>query len=239
MRNDVSYSRHVVTTITMTTWNCRSGSMAERLRALEPISPDVLFLQECRPDSATDGFTTSAVNAHKGIALGSPSGRFTVTPVPIRKAAGAAVLAATFAGPVTMTVIGVWAQGRGYVADVLRTVDAYRDVLRSGNAVVLGDFNSGTRLRATPTQNNGHARLLDAFTDVGLVSAYHVFHGVEHGRERHATYRHRFNDEDRWHIDFCFVPSAWADRIASVDVLDGLAWRDTSDHHPVVVTVTI
>jgi endonuclease/exonuclease/phosphatase family metal-dependent hydrolase len=230
-----------VTSITLVTWNCRSGTLADRLRALQPISPDVLFLQEFRPDdNLTDPHLIErSVNSHKGIALGSPSQMFTVTALPSRDAAGAAILAATFAGPVALTVIGIWAQAGDYVADVLRTLDAYRDVLRSGNAVVLGDFNSGTRLREQPSQNRSHARLLDALADAGLVSTYHKFHGIEHGREQHATYRHRFSDEDRWHIDFCFVPSVWSDYIRSVDILDGPSWREHSDHHPVVVNVSI
>ena len=112
---------------------------------------------------------------------------------------------------------------------------AYEEVLRSGRAVVMGDMNSGPALNTVGALGDGQRRLLDAFAKRGLVSAYHVFHGVEHGREMHPTARHRFNPLDPWHIDSCFVPQDWALTIANVEVLDGEEWRATSDHHPLMV----
>ncbi len=51
----------------------------------------------------------------------------------------------------------------------------------------------------------------------------------------HATYRHLFKASQLWHIDFCFVPKAWADQITTVEVIGGGKWDASSDHHPVVV----
>jgi exodeoxyribonuclease III len=80
-----------------------------------------------------------------------------------------------------------------------------------------------------------HARLLAAFAGLGMVSAYHAFHDVEHGQERHHTYRHKPQASEPWHIDFCFIPKAWAASIANVELLDGDDWRAESDHHPLKV----
>jgi endonuclease/exonuclease/phosphatase family metal-dependent hydrolase len=68
-----------------------------------------------------------------------------------------------------------------------------------------------------------------------MVSAYHAFHDVEHGQERHHTYRHKPQASEPWHIDFCFIPKAWAASIANVELLDGDDWRAESDHHPLKV----
>ena len=77
------------------------------------------------------------------------------------------------------------------------------------------------------------------FADRGLVSAYHSFHGLTHGQERHATYFHLSKADQPWHIDFCFVPEGWAASITRAEVLDGDGWARRSDHRPLVVEVVI
>jgi endonuclease/exonuclease/phosphatase family metal-dependent hydrolase len=155
------------------------------------------------------------------------------------RAAGRASLAATVTGPASFTVLGIWSQGPKYVDDVMRTLDAYADRLRSGPAVVMGDLNSGTRLYGRRTQNTRHLRIVDALADLGLVSSYHGFHGVEHGREKHTTYRHQFKPRLPWHIDFCFVPSSWVARLVSVEIVSGREWSARSDHFPLRVDLRL
>ena len=121
--------------------------------------------------------------------------------------------------------------------DVMRTLKAYDRVLRSGPAVVMGDLNSGTNLNASQSPGKGHARILAALADFGLVSAYHAFHRVAHGHETHPTYRHQRNRSKPWHIDFCFVPSVWAVNLVGVEVVDGEDWAARSDHLPLKVDV--
>jgi Endonuclease/Exonuclease/phosphatase family len=219
-------------------WNCRSGSLTQRLAELEPYSPDLVFLQECRPAETlplSGQFISQRVNAGKGIALGSPHDIYNVSELEPRPASGRAVVAAAVTGPASFNAFGLWSQEPHYVDDVMRTLDAFEDVLRSGPAVVMGDFNSGTSLSEPRSSAVAHARMLAAFADLGLVSAYHAFHGVEHGHETHPTYRHRFNPSEPWHIDFCFVPASWSASIKGVELLDGERWRTTSDHHPLKV----
>src|SRR6185295_8842547 len=74
------------------------------------------------------------------------------------------------------------------------------NLLRAAPAVVMGDFNSGTSLTRTPRQHGAHRRLLDEFHDLGLVSAYHAYHGIDHGDEPHATYFHLYKPDRPWHI---------------------------------------
>jgi exodeoxyribonuclease-3 len=71
--------------------------------------------------------------------------------------------------------------------------------------------------------------------ELGLVSAYHAFHGVEQGHETHPTYRHHFKAAQPWHIDFCFVPASWVDCLVRVEVMDGDDWSKRSDHLPLTV----
>jgi hypothetical protein len=88
----------------------------------------------------------------------------------------------------------------------------------------MGDLNSGTNLNRQQSASKGHSRIVAALGELGLVSAYHAFHHVEHGHEKQPTYRHQFKSSRPWHIDFCFVPASWVDRLAGVDVIDGEDW---------------
>ena len=222
----------------LVTWNCRSGSLTQRLAELEPHSPDLVFLQECRPAETlplSGQFISHRVNAAKGIALGSPHDIYKVSELEPRAAGGRAVVAASVTGPTSFNAFGLWSQPPRYVDDVMRTLDAFGDILRSGPAVLMGDFNSGISLSAVRPPVEAHTRMLAALADFGLVSAYHAFHGVEHGHEVHPTYRHRFNSSELWHIDFCFVPATWSASIKGVELLDDEQWRTASDHHPLKV----
>jgi len=207
---------------------------------LAPFAPAIVFLQECRPAETlplTGPLIVQHVNAQKGIALASLDGPYQLARLRARANRGKAVVGATVAGPVSFTAVGIWSQGPCYVDDVMRTLQAYDRVLRSGSAVVMGDLNSGTNLNAKKSPSKGHSRIVAALHDLGLVSAYHAFHDTEHGHEAHPTYRHQRNASKPWHIDFCFVPADWVPNLVAVDVLDGNEWTARSDHLPVKVDV--
>ncbi len=43
--------------------------------------------------------------------------------------------------------------------------------------------------------------------------------------------------ERPFHIDFCFVPQAWAEQGLAVQLVNDEPWRRLSDHFPLVVDV--
>ena len=226
-------------TLRLIAWNCHHGSVAARLEDLASGAPAVVFLQECSPVVDTHlslSCVTQRVNVRKAIALGSLGTGYAVRRLRARPNRGQAVVAAAVRGLASFTAIGIWSRGPRYADDVMRTLKAYERVLRSGPAVVMGDLNSGTNLaREVTSPSKGHGRIVDALADLGLVSAYHAFHQVDHGSERHATYRHQRNSSKPWHIDFCFVPRDW--NVVDVEVLDGTVWAARSDHLPLKVDV--
>jgi endonuclease/exonuclease/phosphatase family metal-dependent hydrolase len=103
----------------------------------------------------------------------------------------------------------------------------------------MGDLNSGTPLAEWREPNNRHKRVVDALTGLGLVSAYNAFHRLEHGQETHATYFHQFDASQPWHIDFCFIPRAWASKLVNVTVINGEPWAKRSDHRPLFVEIAL
>ena len=226
-----------VPSLRLIAWNCHHGSLSARLAELAEHAPDVVFIQEYAPTDAIEAgqIVTRRVSPRKAIALASRGDRFRLEKLRPRPRSGRATLAAAVTGPVSFTALGIWSRGPNYADDVMRTLDAYTNVLRSGPAVVMGDLNSGADLNLKPSPSKGHARILGALADLGLVSAYHAFHEVTHGHESHATYRHLFKASRPWHIDFCFVPRSWLEHLARVDVIDGEDWAVRSDHLPLMV----
>ena len=224
------------------TWNCHHGLLDARLAEVGELSPDVAFVMEWLPSTSEvlpAGVVGREVRPRKGIALAAVNADYTLTEVAMPSGVGQAAVAARVAGPVSFTAIGLWAQTPNYVDDVLQSVAASAELIRSGPTVVMGDFNSGTNLGGTPALTRGHSRIVDALGSLGLVSAYHAFHKVDHGHEPHATYRHQFKASQPWHLDFCFVPTAWASHISTVEVISGDNWDERSDHRPVIVDVNV
>lgn len=231
-----------VSRLSLIAWNCQHGPLSSRLAELADFAPAIVFLQECRPvdeESSAIRFVNRFVNARKSIALGSLSATYQIARLRARANCGGAVVGATVAGPISFTALGIWSRGPGYVTDVMKTLAAYRNVLRSGPVVVMGDLNSGTNLAKKKPPSRGHLRIVDALADLGLVSAYHAFYQVEHGQETHPTYHHQHKVSQPWHIDFCFVPASWAEDLVSVEILDGKDWAMRSDHLPLKVDLRV
>lgn len=229
-------------TLRLLAWNCHHGSLLSRLDDVGPLTPDITFLQEvlpCEVESAPPGAVVRRVNSRKAVALIATNPVWSLAPLTLKRTSGKAVVAATVTGPMSFNLIGVWAQGPPYAADVLKTVTACKDIIRSAPTVIMGDFNSGSKLFTTPRPTHRHAPVVAALEKLGLVSAYHAFHNVDVANEAHATYRHLFKAEQPWHIDLCFVPKAWTAHIESVDVVDSDHWRRASDHAPLRVDLQL
>lgn len=97
------------------------------------------------------------------------------------------------------------------------------------------DFNASSR-------NEHHLRNAASLAALGLVSAYHSFHGIDHsGVWQDPTSYHQRQESNRHHMDYVFVPEAW--RIERVEVGVG-TFEDysqlggLSDHVPVVVSTS-
>ena len=98
--------------------------------------------------------------------------------------------------------------------------------------VAAGDFNSSPGVSG---QERESPRFMERMLDeIELVSAYHHFTREAHGKETAATYYHQWNQFRPFHIDYCFIPSTWADRVARVEVGSFADWPQ-SDHRPLTV----
>jgi Endonuclease/Exonuclease/phosphatase family len=218
-------------------WNCCRGPIAAKLSALASLRPDVAVISEALeperqssqliwfPSSASRlGIQVRCCGAHKIKRLKTAAGLPNCV-VPVR-----------VTGPTRFNLLAVWTwPAPSYTKAFLNGLSAYTHLLERGPTVVVGDFN-GNPVFDRPTARNkwwtqGFAQLHDA----GLVSAYHHFNGVAFGAERDPTHHFLRKATRPFHIDFCFVPRAWAERKLAVQVVAGPQWAALSDHFPLVV----
>jgi exodeoxyribonuclease III len=237
----------------LVTWNCRSG-FHRKLEAVRGLGADLAIVPECgslellqakaRGLAPTSGLWVGD-NPHKGLAVFSfgphrlvrddaydPSIQYAL-PVRVEGPAGS-----------VFHLVAVWAHhglsGRtmATVGPTLRALAAYERFLCARPSIVGGDFNNHVRWdRAGKAWN--HANTVATFARLGFVSAYHVFHDLAPGEERHPTFywRSRSVDGPTYHIDYVFMPRASLSHLRAVQVGSRADWIATglSDHAPLIL----
>jgi endonuclease/exonuclease/phosphatase family metal-dependent hydrolase len=126
-----------------------------------------------------------------------------------------------------------------YVKAVIRAVARYRDLIAAQPTVVMGDFNSNSIWDRKRPFKETHSGLVQQLSALGLVSAYHDFHGEPHGGETRPTLYLLKQRQRPYHIDYCFVPRAWLSSVQSVKVGAYEDWIALSDHTPVSVELKL
>ena len=103
--------------------------------------------------------------------------------------------------------------------------------------MIVGDFNSHSRFdgKQRPNHTTLHQRLRD---DFGMVSAYHQAKERDGATGAEApTYYHYWSQDNPFHLDYCFLPTLWVNRLGSVQVGGYDEWKHLSDHRPLVVEI--
>lgn len=102
-------------------------------------------------------------------------------------------------------------------------------------AVHIGDFNNNT-IWERKFRTGNHSDVVNRLKKKGIVSSFHFYHKQIQGEEDHPTfYLYRHKDKP-YHLDYCFVSTALADKIQSVEVGNHNDCAKYSDHVPVIVT---
>jgi len=225
------------------TWNCYRGGCLERAEELRRFTPDLTVLQECARPVASKRSEGRVVwfgdNPTHGVGV-VVRGAFRVAAGPVDASFDHSAFPAVVTGPTQFNLLAVWALPRpSYVRSMSNALDVYSAFLKSGPSVVVGDFNCFAGWSGNPPTPR-HVKLAHRLRDeFGLVSAYHAAprHRAEHGDA--PTHFWLWKETNPYHIDFCFVPAAWAKAIRAVHVepFSEQAWR--SDHRPVIVDLAL
>lgn len=142
-------------------------------------------------------------------------------------------------GAIDFTLYAVWANNPGdpdgqYVEQVWKALQHYNKHLRRKQTMLAGDFNSNT-IWDRKSRAGNHSNVVKRLERKGIYSCYHLHHGQSQGKEAHPTfYLYRHQDKP-YHLDYCFASKDMADKIVSVEIGDYDAWKQYSDHVPVIV----
>ncbi len=231
------------------TWNCQVGGFRRKAAKIAPYAPDVLVVPEVEnierelffdgPNQPTFRLRCSGKGWRRALGIFSYSAvRLDPVARPDEDLPTFARLAATGKG-INFQVIAVWTYRVEDSAESYRQahkgIVRHRDWIESAPTVLLGDFNTSAAYGKGEHWNE----LEQALADIGIVSAYHEHTGETPGKETKPTYFHKRQAASPAHLDYCFIPRAWVDRLRNVEVGAFEDWRDASDHMPLIVDVEL
>ena len=218
----------------VTSWNCSRGRDVDCcLELLAPLGGDLVTMQECRrPDGESTSVIWGGTDPNQGVAVVSTRPALSLDPIVIPSLHPTVVPVIVHA-PTPFVFVGVWTHpDYNKVAwEAMSKCFAAADGLP---VVAAGDFNSSPSVIG---QELTSLRFLKRMQDeLHLVSAYHHVSREEPGVETRATHCFQWKESAPFHLDYCFIPESWLDRLVGVEVGTFADWPQ-SDHRPLTVNI--
>lgn len=222
-------------------WNVNKG-FAKKVGQAFSCDPEIAILPESARNIAVKGRKWKWVGQNDASGLGVSISES--IPIVDFKQAGVGAMwfsATTLDLPSPLVVIAVWAcyersprkADKGPVNTCLKEI---LSLVQGRDAIIAGDFNNSAEWDQSGRADN-FSNTVDAFSEAGLVSAYHRSTGEKMGAETVPTFFSRRSQANSHHIDFCFIPESWADQLVSVEVGKFEEWIALSDHMPITVEI--
>jgi endonuclease/exonuclease/phosphatase family protein len=238
-------------------WNCNMA-LHRKLSALLALRPDVAVLSECAsPERLAERLGAGVLdgapvwigaNRDKGLAVLAFNGYRARLADDLYRRSLRFIAPVRIEGPTSFNLLAVWAQNfsdgirRKRQPGPLRLALTrhYREFLGTGPAIVAGDFNNNI-FWDKPGYLINHSHTVSLLERYGLVSAYHHARGEAQGEETEPTHywRDRKKDGPTYHIDYVFLPRAWAADMREMSVGSFEHWCGArlSDHVPLAVDI--
>ena len=225
----------------LVTWNAGRGKFSKKVPLLAALGADIAVIPEiAKPELINGHCLWFGSNSNQGIAvIASPS--YTLTPLSEKAGAPKYVIPIRVDGPICFTLFAVWTiqgQEMPYIRAVATTIDMYPEIFDQGPVVMMGDFNANVIWDKTHPKHLNHSSVVERLANRGIVSAYHHVWGEPQGKESEATFYLHHDVSKPFHIDYCFLPKAWAEQISLVKVGTFPKWEGHSDHRPLLVEIT-
>lgn len=228
----------------LVTWNCKNGGYRRKSTAVATLcpSPDIVVAQEVEPLTGLLGELQPSCMLWKqhpsspklGVGVFGYAGA-TIEPVDLADPMAFGRYRVV-AGGCSFQLVAVWSLKTPTVKTCYQQahegIERHAEWIRQSPTVILGDFNNNSTFKYY-----GWLRLTDLMDSVGLASAYHHISGEKFGCESRPTYYHCRDRSKPFHIDFCFVPKTWLERIRSVEIGHAGDWETHSDHMPLIVDI--
>lgn len=214
------------------TWNVLKGKTQDRAVELRKVyDADIIAFQETSSSVEVDSaWCGDNGKTKKGVSIWSHYTFETVKPDVMCSPSLAISLEKTPLGKIN--ILNLWAKKEpDYYEDMMTSLAAYDDFIKSAPTIILGDFNISPKVKGKAAKfENLNAHLQ---TEYGLTSAYHVWTKEIFGEENHPTLYFQWQEKTTFHCDFIYVPIALSKLIKSVSIPDYNSFN-TSDHRPVI-----
>jgi len=228
------------------TWNCQ-GAYRKKAAAIAHARPDIAIIQECEAPEKLLFWKNTPLPTHQlwvGDGKNKGVGIFSYTGLNLQLYAHHLTsikhcIPVRVSGRFNFNLIAIWAMGHqdrklSYIAQVFLALENYRDFIREQDTVLVGDFNSNKQWDSTPRVGN-HSKVVETLAAENIFSIYHEYFKEQQGEESQNTF-FMYRKRDRgFHLDYCFAPRSWVDRVKSVSVGSYEEWGKLSDHTPLSV----
>lgn len=229
------------------TWNC-NGAFRKKFKFLLNFDADIFIIQECEDPSLCKDedyrkFALNSIwignNKNKGL------GVFAKESILLEKIDCIDEyldLSIRLFLPIrvnhTFNLIAVWAHYNnsptfGYIGQLWKFLQCNPDLFED-DSLLLGDFNSNSRWDVNDRWWN-HSDVVIDLENKGLVSVYHWLNKVNQGEELDKTFFLHKNSNKGYHIDYCFIPTSFLDKVSSFNIGNFDDWKISSDHVPLLL----
>ena len=225
----------------LVTWNACRGQFNRKVPLLDALGADIAVIQEiAAPSEQSKRTLWFGDNPRIGVAVVARE-PYTLRQRDPLPGAPKYFVPVDVEGPRSFLLFAVWTMGEPeqhrYVRGASTAIDMYKSVFSEPPVVLLGDFNSNAIWDKEHPAELNHSAMVSRLAGHGLVSAYHHHKRESQGSESEPTFYFHRNQSKPFHIDYCFLPSAWAETVESVKVGTFEGWKDHSDHRPLMVEI--
>ncbi len=228
------------------TWNCQ-GAFRKKAKLISTLHPTLAIIQECEAPTKlrirdaippADDFLWQGDNPDKGVGVFA-YGALRLTLDPTYDPAFRHCIPVRVSGAYEFNLLAIWAMGhkqkaRSYIGQVYYAAQHYANFIRERPTILIGDFNSNA-IWDHERKISNHSAVVKALVEANMTSAYHAHFGETPGRENQHTYFHVRSPHRGYHLDYCFVPTAWLPRLQAVTVSSFTPWCAYSDHTPLII----
>lgn len=226
----------------LVTWNARRGSFSRKAPLIDHLQADVAVVPEIAAPACESPQTLwFGENPNQGMAVIAKA-PYTLRRLPELPNTPKYVVPIAVDGPRSFLLFAVWTLGEKplpYVQAASTAIDMYASAFSSSQVVMMGDFNSNAIWNKQHPATLNHAAMVKRLLQHNLVSAYHHNRSLDYGTEPksdHTFYLYGHEDKS-FHIDYCFLPNTWAEKIEQVVIGNYPDWREHSDHRPLLVSL--
>lgn len=226
-------------------WNC-AGALRKKFQAIDRLAPDICIVQECEDpaQSKSDAYREWAGtylwtggNKNRGLGIFVRPG-IKLEPVPLDSGALESFLPCRVQD--SLLLLGVWTKSSTshdyrYIGQMWKYLQLHRGALGTFPTIVVGDLNSNSVWDSQHSMAS-HSMVVKELSDIGMESAYHKVTGASQGKEPTPTFFMHRKLEKPYHIDYAFLPSAWASN-CQVEIGSPGDWLALSDHMPLKVGI--